>query len=99
MIKIFDKPGTFNSLYAAESWLRQNGYSYGSLAGDSPVALFKGKCYVSKWYNLSESEKKNVNGLMTSKNFREGPVKIEIFFIETPDPLSPNPDVRLLPQS
>ncbi len=75
----FEVKGTFQSLYTAQGWCTENGYSYGSLCGNSPVALWKGDCDIAKWKNLSQQDKKEMDGVMLSNDFREGKVIIKIY--------------------
>jgi hypothetical protein len=77
--KSFKVPGTFESLYAAEKWCKDNGYSYGSLCAGMPTALFKGDCIISKWYNLSRSQQNTCDGVILSSDFREGEVTVVIY--------------------
>lgn len=81
MVKIFSKPGDFQGLYAAENWLVDNGYSFGSTCIQSPnVAIYKGEYLGSgwKWRHLSMKERSEVHGVMSSRDYRNGEVKIEI---------------------
>lgn len=76
----FKEKGTFQSMYAAESWLSKNGYSYGSTCVFEPVAIVKGEYNLpQKWYNLTQEQKINVDGIMQSGNWREGAVEIIIY--------------------
>lgn len=71
--------GTFAALYAAQSFCSERGYSYGSLCGNDPVALIRGKgVLVAKWKNLTGKERAFVDGLITSPDFREGPVTVKL---------------------
>eukprot|EP01039_Chlorochromonas_danica_P014871 gene14871-17420_t len=64
--KHFLVQGTFKSQYAAQGWLKDNGYSYGSLDDRRPVAIVKGKYnFTQKWHNFSDYDKKAVDGVMT----------------------------------
>jgi len=65
-VKVFDVPGTFESMYAAERWLRENGYSYGSTGrGSDPVAILKGGYDLpQKWHNISALGRSIVDGVM-----------------------------------
>jgi hypothetical protein len=79
MKRTFNNTGpTFSALYAAQYWLKQKGYSYGSLQALAPVAIFKGECAISKWRNLSREERNAADGVMTSSDFREGSVTVEL---------------------
>ncbi|MCX6154444.1 MAG: hypothetical protein NT007_09805 [Candidatus Kapabacteria bacterium] len=71
--------GTFNSFYEATKWATDNGYSYGSTARNMPIAMYRGNYNISKWYNLSEEEKNNCDGIIISDDFRCGKVTIKIF--------------------
>tara|TARA_R110002167_G_scaffold81296_5_gene222703 strand:- start:2037 stop:2345 length:309 start_codon:yes stop_codon:yes gene_type:complete len=79
--KEFKVSGTFKSLWAAEGWLKDNGYSYGSLCGDLPVAIKKKWDYEfpQKWKNFTAEEKGLIDGVMVSRDFREGSVSIILF--------------------
>ena len=75
----FNNAGVFNALYAAQAFCLRSGYSYGSLCGHEPVALMKGEdVLIAKWKNLTGKERAFVDGLMTSTNFREGPVTVKL---------------------
>lgn len=69
---------TFGNYYKAESWCKENGYSYGSMDGHNPIAIWKGDCSISKWHNLSKKEQNACDGVMTG-DFREGWVRVLIF--------------------
>lgn len=79
----FQVSGTFESMYAAERWLTENGYDCGSgSACNMPTALMKGDYYSHdlphKWKNFSPADKKRVHGVMTG-DMRDGPVTVYIF--------------------
>jgi hypothetical protein len=71
----------FGNLYSACQFLIDNEYSYGSMSRQLPIPIQLGSDYKlhQKWYNLSEGEKKNVDGVILSDDFRNGTVKILIF--------------------
>jgi hypothetical protein len=76
----FSEKGTFQSLYAAQKWAKENGYSYGSLDGHNPVALISGEYNLpEKWHNINYKGKHIVDGIMLSKNWREGVVEIILY--------------------
>ena len=79
MIKVFDEKGPFKAINAAEKWIKKKGYSSGILYRDMPIALKKGDYLISKWHNLTKLEKLDIDGHITSKDFRHGPVTVEIF--------------------
>ena len=75
----FDQKGTFSAINAAQLFCAEKGYSCGSLCGQDPVALIRGKdILVAKWKNLTGKEKAFVDGLITSPDFREGPVTVKL---------------------
>jgi len=73
----FTQQGTFQALYAAQAWCRENGISYGSLCSPFPTGLLFGDYVISKWRNLSKQERDDLHGTMSGE-FREGPVIIEL---------------------
>jgi hypothetical protein len=77
----FKEPGTFASYYAAINWLSDNGYSYGSTCcgRSNHCGILKGKFSIAKWYNLNQKEINQLDGYMTSSDYREGEVKIIIY--------------------
>jgi len=76
----FKQEGTFQSLYAAEAWCIQNGYEYGSLCCQQPIAIVKGDYNLpQKWKNFSKTQKNQVDGVITSFDFREGEVTVTIY--------------------
>jgi hypothetical protein len=74
----FKESGTFASYYKACEWLRNNGYSYGSMCSDEPIGILKGEYSIAKWKNLTDKERKALDGIMTSNDFREGEVNIKL---------------------
>lgn len=77
----FKESGTFQSYYKACRWLSENGYSYGSTACSRTqlCGIMKGDYNIAKWYNLSNKEINELDGYMTSNDYREGEVKIIIY--------------------
>jgi hypothetical protein len=82
----FNEKGTFQSMYAAQGWLRTNGYSYGSgsknrvTGGDYPTAIREGAYDLpQKWHNFDDEDIESVDGIMTSNDWREGEVKVTIY--------------------
>jgi hypothetical protein len=77
--KTFDVPGTFESMYAAERWLSENGYKTGSSCREEPIAIQKGQYTLpQKWKNFTKADKAMIDGVMIT-SFREGPCKVIIF--------------------
>ena len=78
MRKTFNVEGDFKSFYAAEAWLRENGYSTGSMQRDSPIGVAKGECCISKWRNLGD-DMKLLDGIIAEGDKRNGEVTVIIF--------------------
>jgi hypothetical protein len=72
--RIFNQPGDFDAMYAAEHWLKDRGFSVGPSQVDSPRAIWHGDCDISKWRNLSPKERRNVHALLDDP--RGGPARI-----------------------
>lgn len=79
--KEFNVEGTFESKYAAENWLDENGYSCGSSCAQCPTAIMKGDYYdydlPHKWKNFTPKQLFSVHGAMISS--REGVATVYIF--------------------
>lgn len=74
---VFDQKGTFQAMYAAEKWCKENGVSYGNSQACAPTGLLRGHFNISKWRNLNKQERAALDGTMTGE-MREGPVTIQI---------------------
>jgi hypothetical protein len=74
----FNQTGDFKAVNAAQKWLHENGYSYGSMCMDMPIGILKGDWCIAKWRNLNAKERKQLDGQLISKDFREGPVVIQL---------------------
>lgn len=62
--KEFEANGDFGAYYAACEWLKQNGFSYGSMQRADPMGIMKGDWDIAKWRNLSVKDKKSLDGDM-----------------------------------
>lgn len=79
MIEIqFNQDGDFNAIYAAKKWLREHGYSYGSMCRGMPIGILKGDWCIAKWRNLTTIERYQLDGQINSSDFRAGPVTIKL---------------------
>lgn len=76
---VFKVDGNFESMYAAERWLTENGYSRGSSCASSPTGLLKGDYHIAKWKNLTKKEKYHLDGVMEG-DLRNGPLTISIYY-------------------
>ncbi|MGK0158800.1 hypothetical protein [Pseudomonas mosselii] len=75
--KTFDQEGTFQALYAAQNWLRENGYSYGSTCRDEPIGVMKGEWDIAKWRNLSRQDVAGLDGVLLGSP-RNGPMELKL---------------------
>jgi hypothetical protein len=75
--------GTFASVSEAERRLREMGYTIGSMCSSEPIgfACNEKYDYIAKWRNIAPDERKKVDGVMISTDWREGSVEI-IWFSE-----------------
>jgi hypothetical protein len=75
--------GTFASVSEAEDRLRKMGYIIGSMCSDEPIgfACKEKYDYIAKWRNIDPIDRKKVDGVMISNDWREGSVDI-IWFSE-----------------
>lgn len=77
--KVFDVPGDFQSLWAAEKWLHEEGYHCGSSCGREPIAITKRRYDLpQKWKNFDKSDKEMIDGVLLT-SFRVGPAKVILF--------------------
>lgn len=52
----------FSASRKAEEWLREKGWSYGSMQRDQPRGVYRGDAIIAKWRNLSKADRKNLDG-------------------------------------
>lgn len=79
MIKItFDQKGDFVAMGEAQKWCDLRGISVGSMAREMPIGIKVGNYSIAKWYNLSEEDKKLLDGTITGESKRSGPIVLEI---------------------
>lgn len=80
--KTFKVDGTFRSLYAAEIWLKEQGYGHGSPSETGPTAVMKGDYYSydlpHKMKNFTNRQKREVHGIIFG-DMREGPVTVHLY--------------------
>lgn len=75
---IFNQQGTFQALYAAKAWCKNNGISVGQSSAMCPSGLLFGDYgWIAKWKNLTPAERSELDGEMDG-DFREGPVIITL---------------------
>jgi len=77
-VKTFSAHGEFSALGDATEWVRSRGYSLGIMCGNEPIAFKKGYWNIQKWRNLSADDRFNIDGVVTSDDFRDGDVTIKI---------------------
>ncbi len=80
--KEFKVDGDFQSMYAAQHWLKDNGYDYGSTSALEPTAVMKGDYYSyglpHKMKNFTAKEKSIVHGIITG-DMRNGAVTVYLY--------------------
>ena len=74
----FDQSGDFVAVDLARVWLKDHGYSCGSMCMDMPIGILKGYWRIAKWKNLTAKERTQLDGQLISKDFRNGPVTIQL---------------------
>ena len=74
----FDQTADFAAVNAARNWLQEQGYSYGSMCMDMPIGILKGSWVIAKWRNLTAKERKQLDGQLVSRDFRNGPVVVRL---------------------
>lgn len=76
----FDKRNDdFGNYYDACKYLKDSGYSYGSMCGNRPIAIKKGEYDLpQKWKNFTTYGKSQIDGVMVGE-FRNGVVNVFLF--------------------
>jgi hypothetical protein len=78
MIQVFNNNhGDFSGFNDACKWLQDNGYSYGSMQGNSPIGVMAGDHNIPKWRNLSSQDIAQLDGRLTGDP-RNGPITLTI---------------------
>lgn len=79
--KRFENTGnTFSAAYAAYSWLKDRGFSYGSTCFSPYVAIQKGEYGLpQKLHNFSREDIKLIDGVIYSTDYRDGAVTIMLY--------------------
>ena len=76
--KTFISKGDFAAFYLAEIWLKNHGFSLGSMQRDDPIGVMYGEYTISKWRHLNDTDRALLHGQLTGDK-RNGPVILEIF--------------------
>ena len=74
----FEGKEDFEAFGKAEDWCKENKISMGSMQRSDPIALMRGEWNISKWRNISATERKSLDGTLTGEK-RSGPVTIQMF--------------------
>ncbi len=81
----FEPNGTFTAIHAAEKYLKEKGYTTGSMCRDEPIGFADADKYgyIAKWYNIAAEDRNLLDGVIIpyKGDFREGGAEI-IFFNE-----------------
>ncbi len=73
----FAKKGDFAAFAAAAEALSAAGFSIGSTQRDAPVGIMHGKCFISKWRNLTGDQISRLHGSVVG-DLRNGPVYVRL---------------------
>lgn len=78
--KVFKHEGrSFSATTAAEKWLKDRGFSVGSMCCSDPRAIVRtpnGQEWVQKWHNLSVETKRSMAGMVLTKDSRDGDILV-----------------------
>ena len=76
--------GTFEAFRAAEDFLKELGYTVGSMCLKDPIGFADADKfeYVAKWHNIDVTDRASLDGVVLSNDFREGGCRI--LFFNTP---------------
>jgi hypothetical protein len=70
----------FDAYSQACAYLKQSGYSIGSMQGHHPIGIVKGEALISKWTRMSLEELELLDGAMKPQGsgFKDGDVVVEL---------------------
>lgn len=74
---VFEGKKDFEAFYKACDFLKDRGFSVGSMQRDDPIGIRYGNWDIAKWRNLAEDDISKLDGTITG-NKREGPVTVSI---------------------
>ncbi len=79
--KVFAHEGeSFSANKAATEWLKEKGFSLGTMESDRPRAIVHGHTYVPKWKHLDQDDKDSLDGVAMSDDFRDGDITVHLKF-------------------
>lgn len=78
-VKEFTAEGDFAALREAEDYLAKRGFSVGRRQRGAPCGVMFGEFEIQKWRNLSLEDRDALHGELLGP-FREGPVRLTIFY-------------------
>ncbi len=78
IVETFTGTEPFEAWYKATDWLREHGFSHGSMQGPSPVGVIHGDCDISKWRNLRKRDLAALDGMICAGDKHMGPVRIAL---------------------
>ena len=78
-VHYFKPNGTFAAVRNATKFVKDKGYSIGSMQRNYPIAIVMGDAYISKWFNLKEDKEKIDGVIIPATEFREGGAVVIIF--------------------
>lgn len=74
---LFDRAGDFAALRDAEDFLREAGFSVGSIQRGLPTAVMYGDYSIAKWRNLDAEERQATHATLSGDN-RNGPLTFRL---------------------
>ena len=85
--EVFPSKSDFAGYYSAENYLKELGYTRGSMCRSEPIGFADSDKYryIAKWYNINVNERADLDGVMVSSDFRNGEVRV--IFFNAPKPI------------
>lgn len=82
--KVFSAAGDFNAYTDAKGYVSIKNFQVGSMQRSAPIGFKDADvcCGISKWRNMTPSERKTLDGVIVADSFRHGPVTV-IFFLKS----------------
>jgi len=85
MVECFSGTNDFEAVNQAENYLRKQGFYIGSMCRNEPIAASTKVRYIAKWRNIGIEDWPNIEAVMVSEDFRNGPSVFVYKFKEKKD--------------
>jgi hypothetical protein len=77
--KVFTHTGSdFSATTAAEKWLKEKGFSIGTMCSPMPRLILQGDHFITKWKNLSHDQQYGGDGFASATDWRTGEVTVHL---------------------